>query len=439
MSTTYLFSPVGNTDPIKYFSDGSMLHICRVYKPDIVYLYLSQEMWYNHQKDDRYVKTLELLGKKLNHTFDIRIIKREDLIEVQRYDIFYKEFRDIIAKIEKEMKPKDKLLLNMASGTPAMKSALMVLATLAEYRFYPILVSTPKNASNMEYEERDDYDIECNWELDKDNEKIFENRCEEVECLNLVTLLKIDMIKKHIQAYDYHAALEIGRENRDRITPDALRLLEIADARVNLDWDFIEKTGKKSERSIFPIEDPEKRKIFEYALGLELKIARGEYADFIRAITPIVVDLLQEVCLQYCGVNLEDYCSKGNPRKWSAEKLKGTEVNWILTSKFKSFRYDVVYSIHLSKIIQKKCGDTEVVENVDRLIQVEQKIRNLAAHEIVSITDKKIKEVTGQTSGKIMRTIQALCEKVRINEEKENWYSYNKMNEQIIRKLEQII
>ena len=132
MSTTYLFSPVGNTDPIKYFSDGSMLHICRVYKPDIVYLYLSQEMWYNHQKDDRYVKTLELLGKKLNHTFDIRIIKREDLIEVQRYDIFYKEFRDIIAKIEKEMKPKDKLLLNMASGTPAMKSALMVLATLAE-------------------------------------------------------------------------------------------------------------------------------------------------------------------------------------------------------------------------------------------------------------------------------------------------------------------
>ena len=84
--------------------------------------------------------------------------------------------QDDLEKIEKEMKPKDKLLLNMASGTPAMKSALMVLATLAEYRFYPILVSTPKNASNMEYEKRDDYDIECNWELDKDNEKIFENR-----------------------------------------------------------------------------------------------------------------------------------------------------------------------------------------------------------------------------------------------------------------------
>ena len=44
MSKRYLFSPVGNTDPIKYFSDGSMLHICRVYQPDIVYLYMSQEI-----------------------------------------------------------------------------------------------------------------------------------------------------------------------------------------------------------------------------------------------------------------------------------------------------------------------------------------------------------------------------------------------------------
>ena len=29
MGKKYLFSPVGNTDPIKYFHDGSLLHICR--------------------------------------------------------------------------------------------------------------------------------------------------------------------------------------------------------------------------------------------------------------------------------------------------------------------------------------------------------------------------------------------------------------------------
>lgn len=45
------FSPIGNTDPIKYLYDGSMLHICRYYEPDVVYLYLSKEMAENHKKD----------------------------------------------------------------------------------------------------------------------------------------------------------------------------------------------------------------------------------------------------------------------------------------------------------------------------------------------------------------------------------------------------
>ena len=51
MGKKYLFSPIGNTDPIKYLYDGSMLHICRYYKPDVVYLYLSKEMAENHDLD----------------------------------------------------------------------------------------------------------------------------------------------------------------------------------------------------------------------------------------------------------------------------------------------------------------------------------------------------------------------------------------------------
>ena len=50
MARKYLFSPIGNTDPIKYLYDGSMIHICRYYQPDVVYLYLSKEMMENHKK-----------------------------------------------------------------------------------------------------------------------------------------------------------------------------------------------------------------------------------------------------------------------------------------------------------------------------------------------------------------------------------------------------
>ena len=94
MGKVYLFSPIGNTDPIKYSRDGSMLHIARIYKPDVIYLYLSKEMVDNQKLDQRYTKTLELLGEKLNHNFDIHLIERENLIDVQDYDTFYAEFKE---------------------------------------------------------------------------------------------------------------------------------------------------------------------------------------------------------------------------------------------------------------------------------------------------------------------------------------------------------
>ena len=65
-----LFSPIGGTDPISNFRDGAMLHICRIYKPDIVYLYLSKEMCEFQEKDDIYRYCLEQLGKKLDKHFE---------------------------------------------------------------------------------------------------------------------------------------------------------------------------------------------------------------------------------------------------------------------------------------------------------------------------------------------------------------------------------
>ena len=235
MGKKYLFSPIGNTDPIKYLYDGSMLHICRYYKPDIVYLYLSKEMMENHKKDNRYVRSLELLGEFLHHKFDIRIIENPEMINVQQYDVFYNEFHKIIAEIETQKGPEDILLVNMASGTPAMKSALLVMATLAEYRFLPIQVSTPQKKSNLEHEEREEYDVNTNWELNEDNEESAENRCQEIKCLNLMRLLKVDMIKKHLLCYDYHAALAVGKEIKDELNPTTYQWLETADARSMLD------------------------------------------------------------------------------------------------------------------------------------------------------------------------------------------------------------
>lgn len=98
----------------------------------------------------------------------------------------------------------------MASGTPGMKSYKFCLLWQRWRNTDCYLqVSTPQKKSNLEHEERNEYDVKANWELNEDNEEGAENRCQEVKCLNLMRLLKIDMIKKHLLSYDYHAALAV--------------------------------------------------------------------------------------------------------------------------------------------------------------------------------------------------------------------------------------
>lgn len=437
MGKTYLFSPIGNTDPIKYLRDGSMLHIARVYKPDVVIMYLSKEMMENHEKDNRYAETLKLLGEKLGHTFKVKIISREDLTDVQEYDSFYHEFHDIIADIEQKMDEDDRLLVNMASGTPAMKSALVVMATLAEYRFTPIQVSTPQKKSNSEYEDRDEYDVEMNWELDEDNEEGFTNRCTEVKCGNLITLLKQDMIKKHLLAYDYHAAYEVGKEIGSDIGEDKLALLELADARMKLNLRRVNKIKIKYGYDFLPVKESNKEKMFEYALGLKVKVLREEYADFVRGITPLVVDMFEIIVKKYCGITIKDYCyyDKKNIMKWDQKKLQGTVALKALEDEYGEFKYGPVYSVHLTIIIDTLSSEYSIKEKTSMLRKIEENVRNIAAHDIVSVTEKWVKKQTNKTPEEIMSLIQNLCMMIGIGTKKEQWDSYDAMNQEIINKM----
>ena len=67
-----LFSPIGNTDPIRGFRDGAWLHICRVYRPRVCVVYLTAEMCRREKvveadgrPKDLYARTLALLNHHL--------------------------------------------------------------------------------------------------------------------------------------------------------------------------------------------------------------------------------------------------------------------------------------------------------------------------------------------------------------------------------------
>ena len=170
MAKIWLFSPVGGTDPISntnYF-DGSMLHIARHYRSDVMILYLSKEMLEYQQADDRYRyclnKLFELQGRE-NCT--IEEITRETLDKVQEFDTIFRDFRSILDDLIKRKAPEDTLLVNVSSGTPAMKAALLSLVTLRHRDCQAIQVSTPEGKQNIHDNRK--YDVELLWQYDEDN------------------------------------------------------------------------------------------------------------------------------------------------------------------------------------------------------------------------------------------------------------------------------
>lgn len=449
MSRTILFSPVGGTDPISNYNcrDGALLHICRVYRPTDVYMYMSAEILAYEENDCRYSYCLDALRDKLGISMQYYKIRRPDLREVQDFDFFYNDFRKILASIFQEMEADDQLLINVSSGTPAMKSGLLVLMTLGEYRGKIIQVATP--AKKMNEHRHEGYDVKTLWELNEDNEDGFENRCKEVQCPTLSLIKQEEIIKKHVHSMDYHAAIDAAEMIRDTFaqmdskekakSERVVKMLKMAYARQILDFKTFDALSKEFGVNLLPIREGGKRKYFEYALIVQMKAQKKEYADFLRALTPLLVGLFELILKECFGISIGDYTiqSKG-VRKWDVNgKLKDTELLSLLTAEYSNFKGGPIYSDHLKALIvgQNNC-DSNLADTVNVLRSVEEKVRNLAAHEMVCISEEEIEKKTGYKPEVILKKLKKLFAYAKISVSAADWDSYQNMNTWIISNME---
>lgn len=439
-----LFSPVGGTDPISEDNgkDGSLLHICRYYQPDKVVLYLSNEMLRKEEKDQRYTKSIGLIADLLGKEIEYEIIRRPKLVKAHEYDFFYEDFRKCIHKLAAELKdPDDTLLINTSSGTPAMKSALIVMQTIVEIKSIAIQVETPTHKMN-DHNHADDYDLDDYWKKNPDNTNN-ENRCREISCPNLSVMRDEQIIKKLVNEYYYAPALLMAQSLPMSDTDRYYKLLEMAKERYDLNW----KRAQEIERELgqtffFPGKDQKdryltdaERDIVEYILLLDIKVKRGDYADFLRAITPVLFALYKIILSDACSVNLDDYIlldAKGLQR-WNKEKVKETEIGKILSKTFEGhFNYGPVYSSHLVPLIEALSQDKALTKITNNLYDVEQHVRNPVAHELVRMTDVDVQRRSGRNSAGIMNLIRKLITYTSICG-KVDWKVYDKMNKEIIK------
>ena len=440
-----LFSPVGGTDPISNCRDGALLHICRIYKPDIVYLYLSKEMCEFQKKNNAYRYCLSKLGEMLNHEFEIKTIEKEELIEVQVFDTFIQEFRKILKEIRTKYEDAQ-ILLNVSSGTPAMKSALQILAALAEIPMIPLQVSTPEEGINPHKEDRNHYEPDVEWELNEDNDAAtFRNRCIESRNLCLLDEIRKETVIKQIKSYNYVAALSIAEEMTNQMSEKTMALLHAACWRLKLNIFGINNELKWLGISILPVKEQKRREIFEYILNLEIKMKKEEYADFLRAITPIVVELFKIGLKQYTGINWKELCierqekqrvSKENIERWywDTDKLnKRKEIKKVLDKRFGGqFKENNIYSIHLLTLIEAFAKNNNIITLSKKINSIEQNVRNMTAHNLVSVTENWVKKNCGFTPKEIMQLIKDYVKELDLGIKKEDWNSYDMMNQKII-------
>jgi len=435
MNKTYLFSPVGGTDPISNYNgrDGALLHICRVYRPDYVVMYMSGEIYKNHEADNRYLYCLDKLKENTGWKYEYKIIPHPELTKVHEFDYFYDEFKKIIAELFEKMDNTDTLLLNISSGTPAMKSALLVLKTLGEYPCKTIQVSTPDNKMNEHHHEG--YDVEFLWEIDEDNKEEFENRCKEVFCPSLSVVKNEEIIKEHIRSYDYEAAYSVAKMLPRDYTKNYIDLLQLASRRILLDFDRVDEINRKKQYKCVPIKDPKIRPYYEYMLVLEIKLQRKEYTEFIRGITPIVLDSFILLFRETFGIDLRRYMYKG---RWDTEKMRrddnGRKILNVLQNKLLDFDpHKNINSVQLVELFSGFQCEEEILNLVVNIRLVEKRLRNRAAHQIIMLDDKVIKEDSGFSGREIMNMLKKLLEKAGIVTNRMLWNSYETMNEQLIR------
>lgn len=294
-----LFSPIGNTDPIRHSRDGACLHIVRHYKPVLVYLFLTKAMVQKEKEEGRY--TLPI--KRVAPGTEIKLIET-NIDKPHDYDSLIDELPRAFYNVREEH-PNRKILMNMSSGTPQMKSIVDILA-LQDPLCTVVQVTDPERG-----ESRDSYDHSSVNDLmnnNLDDEPGVSSRCLEPRLLVLRYYDDKSRIEALIDRYDYDAAWAIAKRESFDAPPTAKKLIEHAANRLWLKTDKarqILKNYKDGDRNVnlFPFGgDEQKEELVEYFLTMQIDGKIEHYANYALKLTPFLDELLRVYLKNIAGL-----------------------------------------------------------------------------------------------------------------------------------------
>lgn len=431
-----LFSPIGDTDPIRGCYDGGCLHILRHYKPEMAVLFYTAEMVEKEDKDHRYTKVIRYYFHE--NELELREI-RTDIKNAHLLDEFISNIPDEVRSLHREY-PEAEILLNLSSGTPAIKSVMALLAVEFDW-CKGIQVSTPQKKSNKDNTATKDETPELLIETNLDNEADAENRCTEppLKVIHLYGLKQqiISLVKR----YEYASALLLIKGNENFISQKTIKLLRHAICRMNLEPLKAKKELKayvdeKSKRNIdlFPFKEGEENKaeLLEYFLLMQINQKKEQYSELLLKAIPFVYVLLLEYFNRNSSFRLEEIAKKNNSSFQISRSMIDEKHPQLLRMLDEEFMpYGLMDKKELSPLMLNvlsryihefnQCRDRKMGGDVARLLsEIEfhkfNSLRNETAHELINVTKKKFCERVGLDPEKFIKILWQLF--IRIYEDK---------------------
>ena len=370
-----LISAVGNTDPIRNFHDGALVHIARVYRPDKIIVVFSEELI--RKKDD-----IEKVIRSIDSQYVPEIVYHEPIIlnnEVHIFDTMFDQFDAIIREYYTN---DDEFILNLSSGTPQIKSALFVLNRLSEINVKAVQVPSPEKKSNAGVRHDDSEDIDVLIDTNMDNKQDYVDRTIEDTSDKFKQGLIKKTLRDFIKKYDYKASLEIANQLPDfpGLKDCRKKLQDIVDSLDRQDIPQLLQKKKWSE---------EQKKVLNAYLTIDLQKERGNYSEGL-----IRIKNLTEFIL-------EDYIGNRYP------EFLDNYVN-------ESEKYYLGIQDY-NKILQIK--DRTLYDKIKPILRI-NKTRNTVAHRLDSIKAEDLKQL-----GPVLKTLKGLVkEQYQLTEKDFNFY-----------------
>lgn len=435
-----LYSPVGDTDPIRGCYDGAMLHIVRYYNPDMVVMVLSADMEHKEATTGLYSRAL----RHVKPNIDVRIIPT-GLTDVHRIDTL-QPLVDNFYTIMDEY-PDAEILMNLSSGTPQMK-LIMSYLSVDHDSVRGIQVDSPQHGSNrrepaLQSEDNIDTLIENNF----DDQEETENRCHEPQMGYIRRNNIKQSLRTLISSYKYKEAIEAyksyKRTFQEAPEQDILPLLTHAQLRMKLEYDGAlnqsRKIGSLPLSSVFSNKDL--RKLHEYLMLMEIRLNQGQIEDFILKITPFMYTLMRYYVADTFKVDWRKVEKRTNMGKRLilldfSKAYPSLYHSWVQHNKFPQVKDIQLSFYHILHMLDGQSAvDPSLLKELQRIRTVEQKIRNKMAHEITMFTEKDICAAGSiQSLQAFLHQIQSVFTIIS-KQDKHNKLIYDRINQYVLEQI----